>query len=144
LDAGCGDALVLEDWYKGVRTVTTLQVVAEAMAAFDATSSDPLLNRKVQTFDFAALVDEFDAARKGKSQGGAGWSMAHVLGQFHLAGRDDAALSGDLAYGYGLRGNLSGMAVEAAQKALRDPAFGSQAQPLQPLAGLQDGIAKLA
>ncbi|MFZ5557165.1 MAG: VCBS domain-containing protein [Pseudomonadota bacterium] len=140
LDAGCGDELVLEDWYKGVCTVTTLQVIAEAMAAFDATSSDPLLNRKVQTFDFAGLADEFDAARKGDSRLAAGWSVAHVLGQFHLAGRDDAALGGDLAYGYGRQGTLSGVAVDAAQRTLGDPAFGSQGQPLQPPAGLQDGI----
>ena len=53
-----GDTLTFAGWYGDVsnRTVLNLQLVAEAMTAFDANSSDPLLNKKVQTFDFQGLV----------------------------------------------------------------------------------------
>jgi len=52
-------------------------------------------------------------------------------------------LGGDLAYQYGKVGNLSGIGVDAAQSILADAAFGTGAQALKPLAGLQDGTVKL-
>jgi hypothetical protein len=39
-----------------------LQAVAETMAGYDPNSTDPLLNKKVQRFDFQVLVDAFDQA----------------------------------------------------------------------------------
>lgn len=36
--------------------------MADAMAGFDASSTDPLLNKAVQNFDFTAVVNAFDQA----------------------------------------------------------------------------------
>ena len=48
LQTGGRDRIVLEDWYRGKQSVVTLQVVAEAMAGFCQSSSDPLRDDKVE------------------------------------------------------------------------------------------------
>ena len=119
-----------------------LQVVAEAMAAFDAGSSDPLLNHQVQRFDFQGLVDRFDAARTANPGLGA-WALTDALLSVHLASGDSEALGGDLAYQYCRNGSLAGMGLTSAQNILADPQFGVSPQTLQPLASLQEGVVRL-
>jgi hypothetical protein len=65
------------------------------------------------------------------------------LTSFQLAGSDTAALGGDLAYQYGKNGTLAGMGLTAAQDVIGDSNFGTQAQTLHPLAGLQTGSVRL-
>src|SRR6266568_2646344 len=116
LDGGAGN-----DWLSGgsgndlligrtgndvIKGGTGTEVIAEAMAGFDANSADPLLNKKVQTFDFTQLVNAFDAARAA-DPGLTSWALTNALTQYHLSGSDDAALGGDLAYQYGLNGTLA-------------------------------------
>ena len=65
LDASNGDQITFKNWYQtGVnnKSVLNLQVVADAMAAFNASGSDPLLNRKLVNFNFTGIVGAFDAA----------------------------------------------------------------------------------
>ena len=55
LDANNGDQITFKNWYQtGVnnKSVLNLQVVADAMAAFNPASADPLLNKKLVTFNF--------------------------------------------------------------------------------------------
>ncbi|MBZ0092859.1 MAG: hypothetical protein K8F27_11665, partial [Sulfuricellaceae bacterium] len=65
LNTGSGEGISLQDWYAATpkHSVLTLQVIADAMSGYDAASNAPLLNRKVQEFDFAALAGRFDAER---------------------------------------------------------------------------------
>jgi Ca2+-binding RTX toxin-like protein len=145
LDTGNGDAMSFRNWYFGAtrRNVLKLQVIAEAMAGFDAASADPLLNRKIEDFDFIGLVGAFDDART-EMPALSTWSLANALTQFHLSASDSAALGGDLAYQYGRHGTLAGIGVGAAQQVLGDAGFGSQAQTLQALAGLPVGGQRLS
>ncbi|HYS87701.1 MAG TPA: calcium-binding protein, partial [Bradyrhizobium sp.] len=145
VETGNGESLTLKNWYAAAanHTVLNLQVVAEAMAGYDANSSDPLLNKKVETFDFQGLVGAFDAARAA-DPGITSWALTNALAQYHLSGSDDAALGGDLAYQYGLNGSLAGIGLTHAQDALNDPQFGAQAQALHPLSSLQDGAVRLS
>jgi Ca2+-binding RTX toxin-like protein len=143
VNAGAGEGVVLKDWYAGKDNVLDLQIVLEASDEFDATSSDALYNRKVQTFDFRGLVDEFDAALA-QSPGLTSWQVTNALLQFHLSGADDAALGGDLAYWYGKNGGLAGISLAAAQQVIGAAGFGSDAQSLRPFSGLQEGFVKLA
>jgi len=138
LGTGNGEGIVFKAWYASAQTqnVQNLQVIAEAMAAFDANSTSPLLAGKVQEFDFKALVNEFDLVRS-STKGLSTWAISDALTQFHLSGSDSLALGGDLAYQYGKNGTLAGMNLSAAQSVINDPAFGAQAQVLKPLAGLQ-------
>ncbi len=144
LEIGSSDRITLANWYASPenRSVPTLQVIAEAMAGFDAGGADPLRDNRVESFDFAGLVDAFDAARAA-NPGLTSWAITNALTQFHLTGSDTAALGGDLAYQYGRSGTLAGMGVNAAQEVLGDTQFGVLAQQLRPLAGLQEGALRL-
>jgi VCBS repeat-containing protein len=141
LETGGSDRLVFEDWYKGAKSVVTLQVVAEAMAGFSQTSTDRLRNDRVEVFDFGKLVDAFDAAR-GRQRNMDSWKLMNELLDAHLYGSDDAALGGDLAYRYGLTGSLEGMSWDAARATVADASFGAQKQTLE-LTPLQDDSIKL-
>jgi hypothetical protein len=84
----------------------------------------------------------FDHARA-QSPGLTSWAVTNALLQFHLAGSDDAALGGDLAYWYARNGSLSGISLQAAQQIIGAPGFGTDAQQLHAFTGLQDGLVKL-
>jgi VCBS repeat-containing protein len=145
LDAGGGDKLTFKDWYAAtpVRSVLNLQVIAEAMAGFNPASTDPLLNRKVQSFDFQGIYGAFEAARAA-NPALTSWALTNALLDFHLSGSDTEALGGDLAYQYGKNGALTGIALNAAQDVIGSAQFGMQPQALRPLASLQDGLVKLS
>jgi Ca2+-binding RTX toxin-like protein len=138
------DQLTFTNWYLSTanKTVLNLQLVAEAMSAFDANSGDPLLNKKVQTFDFQGLVGAFDAERTA-TPGLSSWALSNGLTQFHLAGSDSEALGGDLAYHYGADGTLAGMGLGKAQEVLTNAQFGAQAQAIHSTASLQEGLIRL-
>ena len=145
LETGNNEQLTFNDWYTAPdnRSVLNLQAVAEAMAGFDANATDPLLNQKVQRFDFSALVNQFDQAKTADPLLDR-WALANSLLDAHLAGSDTEALGGDLAYRYGVGGTLSGIGFIPAQGILSNAQFGSTPQALQPLAGLQDGLVRLS
>jgi Ca2+-binding RTX toxin-like protein len=143
VNAGADDHLVFKNWYGGKDNVVNLQVILDATAAFDANSSDPLHNKKVQNFDFRGLVSAFDAAQA-QTPGLSSWALTNALLQFHLSGSDDAALGGDLAYFYGKNGTLDGVSLQSAQQTIGAPGFGSDAQTLRPFNGLQEGLLKLS
>lgn len=142
-DTGGDDQLVFKDWYSGKDNVDTLQIILDASAAFDASSSDPLYNRKVQTFDFRAMVNAFDQARA-DTPGLSSWAMTNALLSAHLASSDDEALGGDLAYWYGRNGGFTGIGLESAMEVLGAGGFGADAQTLRPFNGLQEGFTKLS
>jgi hypothetical protein len=96
----------------------------------------------VEQFDFQALVAAYDAARTADPLLDR-WTLMNALLDAHLAGSDDAALGGDLAYQYGLNGSLAGIATNAAHDVLGSAQFGTQAQQLRPLATIQEGLVKL-
>jgi Ca2+-binding RTX toxin-like protein len=142
---GNSESIALKDWYAGSehQTMQRLQLILDATSAFDAGSGDPLLNRRVQTFDFAGLVSEFDSARTA-NPGLTSWQMTNALLAFHLSRSDEAALGGDLAYYYGLNGSFGGIGIDSAQQVIGASGFGQDAQTLRPFTGLQEGVARLA
>lgn len=144
VEVGSGERIVLDDWYSGRsnQSVKTLQVVAAAMPGFDQGGCDPLRDDKVEMFDFRAIVRAYDAAREADC-GLDRWKMMNKLLDTHLAGSDDAAIGGDLAYQYGLRGGLAGVGLIAAQEVLGAPTFGAAPQALQSQGDLAAGPIKL-
>ncbi|MDH4234409.1 MAG: hypothetical protein OEV15_04660, partial [Gallionella sp.] len=140
---GGGDQINLQNWYSGTgnHSIANLQLVLDA-TAYDAGSTDPLLNQQVQSFDFAALAQAFDIAL-GIDPGLTSWGVAGELLTAHLAGSDTAALGGDLAYQYNLNGTLAGIGLAPAQNVINDANFGVAPQLLQPLASLQTGTVRL-
>jgi hypothetical protein len=146
IELGASESVTLKDWYAAPanHSVLNLQVIADAMAGFDANSSDPLLNKRVQEFNFGALVQAYDNARASDPTL-IHWQMMGSLLDAHTAASDTAAFGGDLAYQYGtLNGTLAGISVSAAQDVLGAPQLGSQTQTLRPLASLQQGTPTLS
>lgn len=145
LDAGNGDQIILNNWYKGrngsTNSVANLQFVLDA-SVYDPASTDSLVNQEVQNFDFALLVQDFNQALTADPTI-TSWSMTDALLSAHLSSSDTAALGGDLAFYYGSQGSLSGMNLAAAQTTLQDPGFGTQPQALQPLQNAQGGTVTL-
>ncbi|MGH8470228.1 MAG: calcium-binding protein [Gammaproteobacteria bacterium] len=145
LDVGNSEQITLKDWYSSTannKSVVNLQMIAEAMADFDVHSNDPLRDNKVESFNFAGLVERFDQARTADPML-TSWSVTNALLDFHLSGSDTAAMGGDLGYQYGKQGSLAGIGLTEAQTVLSHPQFGTAPQTLQPLAGLQEGLVKL-
>lgn len=143
LATGNSDQITLQNWYSGTtnHSVANLQLVLDA-GTYNASSSDPLLNQQVQSFDFAALAQAFDQALAANPTLTA-WNLTDSLLSAHLAGSDTAALGGDLAYQYNLNGTLAGIGLGSAQTVINDASFGVSAQQLHPLAGLQTGAVRL-
>jgi Ca2+-binding RTX toxin-like protein len=133
---GNGDKITFKDWYAapGNRSVLNMQVIAEAMADFNAASSDKLVNRKIENFDFLGIAGAFDAAGAPAS-----WAVTNALLSRHLGGNDTSAVGADLAYQYGKRGSLAGMGFDAVQGMLASGSFGVAAQALQAPAVLNAG-----
>ena len=145
LKVGATDQITFKNWYATTpsKPVANLQVMAEAMAGFVAGGSDPLMDQKVEKFNFAGLVGAFDAARAANS-GLTSWALTNALTSFQLAGSDTAALGGDLAYQYGTNATLAGIGVTPALATLSDAALGTSAQALTPIASLQVGSVRLS
>jgi len=138
---GASEKMTLQNWYNGAnnKSVLNLQVIAEAMIDFDANSADPLLNKKVQNFDFQGLVAAFDSAGDPNN-----WALTNQLLSKHLSGSDTDAIGGDLAYQYGRNGTLAGIGFDPAIAVMSSASFGSAAQTLQPLQDLQQGPKRLS
>ncbi|MHB1586281.1 MAG: lipase family protein [Acidiferrobacteraceae bacterium] len=134
LDTGTG-SVTFQGWYASPNNhdVATLQVLEQASPDYNPASSNVLVNQKVETFNFTALVTAFDQARAANHHL-TRWSLMNGLLTAHLAGSDTAALGGDLAYYEGTQGALTGMNLAAADAVLQDPAFGSAAQTIHPWA----------
>jgi hypothetical protein len=65
LELGAGDAVTLDGWYDQSpveRNDVTLQMIAQAIDGFEPGGADPLLDQRIETFDFKKLAMEFDGA----------------------------------------------------------------------------------
>ncbi|CAG9166434.1 hypothetical protein LMG32289_01013 [Cupriavidus pampae] len=119
-----------DDWYAdagGNHSVGTLQVLMGQVNGYDA-NGDELHAGHVQQFDFAGLVRRFDS-EQAESPAVTSWSLSNALLDFHLSSSDGAALGGDLAYQYGMTGQLSADGV--ANAILASGQFGRENQQLR-------------
>ncbi|WP_094160434.1 calcium-binding protein [Thiomonas delicata] len=143
---GGAEQITFKNWYVTTannKSVAKLQLVLEATTDFDAASTDPLRNKKVEQFDFAGLAAQFDQARAADATLTT-WALASALTSYHLGSSDTAALGGDLAYHYGVRGGLAGMNAQAAEEVVGNVQFGTASQTLRPFAGISGGAVTLS
>ncbi len=146
LDANNGDQITFKNWYQtgaNYKSVLNLQVIADAMTAFNANGSDPLLNKKVINFNFSGIVGAFDAAIAANPSL-TSWSLTNALAGNFLLGSNTAALGGDLAYDFGHRNALTNIGATPAQSILASASFATAAQTLQAAATLYSGTVRLA
>jgi hypothetical protein len=132
LELGSGDAVTLDGWYDESQVQPskfTLQMLAQAIADFDLGGADPLLDQRIETFDFRRVVEEFDAELK-RDPTLDRWTPMHKLLDAQLGSYDSEALGGELASFYGMNGSFAGMGLGTAQDVLRTPGFGEQVQTI--------------
>jgi Ca2+-binding RTX toxin-like protein len=129
LKTGWGDSMKFKDWYASVanQSCVTLQLIEGASESYNPRSTNPLINQKVETFDFGKLVAQFNQALAA-NQKASSWSLMNGLLSDHLGGSNTTAIGGDLAYQFGQNGSLCGMDLAAMQAALQDHQFGKGAQ----------------
>lgn len=126
LSTGGRNQIVLKDWYAAAsnQTVDKLQVIESV--PYRGWGKTRPTGWAVDTFDFKALVQQFDAARAANPKLSQ-WSLMNGLLDAHLASSDSAALGGELATRYAAGGE-SAISLGVAQDTLKDAHFGGQAQ----------------
>jgi VCBS repeat-containing protein len=137
LDTGNGESITFNYWFAtwgDYKAVNNLQIITEAMAAYDSNSADPLLNQRVQQFDFMALANQFEAAQAADPNITT-WQLAPYLAGYSLGGSDITAIGGDMAYLYGKNGSLDGLSEADLRVQLTDAQFGIAAQTLTRVGG---------
>ncbi len=128
--AGSTDSLKFTGWYaaSGNRTTTTLQLVVDSTADYNAGSADQLVNRRVVRLNFTTLVNAFNTVYAGNPSIG-DWAIpSATLTSAYVAGSDTQALGGDLAYRYGRDGNFSALDFATATAVLGNANFATAAQ----------------
>jgi Ca2+-binding RTX toxin-like protein len=145
LAVGASDQITFTGWYTSTsnHSVNNLQVVIEGTTDYDGASSDVTRNRKIETFNFDALVSAFDTAR-GVNPGLTSWALTNALAAQYLSGSDTAAIGADFAYRYGRFGSLSDISFTPAVGILGSSGFGSSAQALQSSGSLADATPRLS
>ena len=142
------NSISLLNWYgsPGEKNVSALQIVIEGTSNYNAGSSNPLNNRKIQTFDFQSLVGAYDAAGRPGN-----FSIANNLAAHRIGGSDTQAIGGAAAYQYARTGTPGTLTNAQMQAVINDPAFAVSAQSITPAAAqftegsaLDDGSATLA
>jgi VCBS repeat-containing protein len=133
LNLGSGESITFDSWFdtswQDNKAISTLQVVVEAMPGYDSNSADPLLNKRIQQFDFVGLANRFEADLAADPTITT-WQLGPHLGNYHLGGSDTAAIGGDMAYLYGRNGNLDGLSEAELRAQLNDAGFGTGSQML--------------
>lgn len=128
--AGTTDSIRFANWYgaAGNKTTTSLQMIVDSTADYNAASTDPLLNRRVVRLNFTSLVAAFDTAYAANSAIG-DWAVpTATLSAARTASSDTDAIGGQLAYRHGRDGNLTGLDFATAQVVLSDANFATAAQ----------------
>lgn len=124
LKMGTSDQITFKSWYSSSsnnKSVSNLQIILHD-TQFSAANN--LRDNKIETFNFADVVADFDAAGSLAT-----WQLTESRLSTHLkSGSDSEAIGGDIAYQYGKSGSLAGMGLLATQAVLSNPNFGQTAQ----------------
>ncbi|MFS2035559.1 calcium-binding protein [Polaromonas sp. CT11-55] len=144
LGTGTGEQITFKDWYTNInnRSVANLQIVIEGTSDYDSSSTNQLVNKKIEQFNFGGLVTRFDEARSANPTLSS-WALSSSLLDFYLSSSDTAAIGGDLAYLYAKNGSFSDLSMAPAQALLTGSSFGSGNQNLQTPTALQDSSPRL-
>jgi trimeric autotransporter adhesin len=135
-DGVSGDSITFTNWYVGAadQNYSTLQVVEIASANYNSAGSDGLRNKALEAFNFTALVAAYNTAGSP-----ANWALSTAMPTTQLASSSTADYGGDLAYYFGLNGNLTGMDLSAAQSTLTNASFGTATQTIDAFSGISGG-----
>ena len=135
-DGVSGDSITFTNWYVGTadQDYNTLQVVEIASANYNSGGSDGLRNKALEDFNFKSLVAAYNTAGSP-----ANWALSTAMPSAQLASSSTADYGGDLAYYFGLNGNLTGVDLSAVQSTLTNASFGTAAQTIDSFSSISGG-----
>jgi Ca2+-binding RTX toxin-like protein len=135
-DGVTGDSITLANWYVGGadQDVTTLQVVEIASANYNSAGTDGLRNKALEDFNFTSLVAAYTTAGSP-----ANWALSTAMPSAQLTSTSTADYGGDLAYYFGLNGNLTGVDLSAAQSTLTNASFATANQTIDSFSSISGG-----
>ncbi len=122
LTTGGGDQIRFDDWYRGNKTVSVLQIA-------DSQSTEPN-GVHFDGFDFAAIVADFDHARDADKKL-AQWTIAGSAAKHRLENEDGKVFGGGLAAAYARNGNLDKLRPDVVAAALASPREDAAVTPRQ-------------
>lgn len=139
-DGVTDDSVTFTNWYASAsnQVVTKLQVVEIASASYNGTGTDALRNKPLEEFNFTSLVSQFNTAGSP-----ANWALSNGMPTAAITSSATAAYGGDLAYYFGLNGNLTGMNLSAAQSTLTNASYATATQTIDSWASISGGPIKL-
>lgn len=140
-----GDQIELRNWYAksaDYRSIATLKMIEKASADFDPDSADPLLDHKLERFDFVGMVDQFDTACSMDSSLTA-WPLSHASAGSSLGCSDADTLGGDRAHDSHRDGARGVMNHKQAQDVLAASALRSPAPLIRRRSGKASGSVSL-
>jgi hypothetical protein len=136
LSDSSGDKITFASWFAGSsdQDFVTLQVVEAASASYNPDGSDALRNQALEEFNFKTLVSDFTAAGSPTN-----WALSNGMPSAGITGSASEAYGGDLAYYFGLNGNLTGMDLSAADSTLTDSSFATGLQTIDSWSSISGG-----
>jgi hypothetical protein len=132
----------LLDWYSEGDSVADIQLSLESPAVVSDQAQISAYS-SIQSFQAGHLGKDFDVEQRDLPVLSS-WSIGYALMEMHLAKSDDAALGFEMNHFNGLNVAVTGIGLEMAQAMIGAPKFGSDAQTMQTLSGLTEGLAALA
>jgi Ca2+-binding RTX toxin-like protein len=135
-DGVSGDSITFTNWYVGSadQNYTNLQVVEIASANYNSGGGDGLRNKALEDFNFTSLVAAYNTAGSPSN-----WALSTAMPSAQLSSSSTADYGGDLAYYFGLNGNLTGVDLSAVQSTLTNASFGTAAQTIDAFGGISGG-----
>ena len=140
LSDSSGDKITFTNWFSGSsdQDFVTLQVVEIASASYNPDGSDPLRNQALEEFNFKTLVSDFTAAGSPSD-----WQLSKGMPSAEITGSASEAYGGDLAYYFGLNGDLTGMDLSAADSTLTNSSFATGLQTIDSWSSISGGSGTL-
>ena len=135
-DGVSGDSITFTNWYVGTadQDYTTLQVVEIASANYNSGGSDGLRNKALEAFNFTSVVAAYNTAGSPAS-----WALSTAMPSAQLASSSTADYGGDLAYYFGLNGNLTGVDLSDVQLTLTNASYGTATQTINAFSSISGG-----
>jgi hypothetical protein len=135
-DGVSGDSITFTSWFSGSsdQDYSTLQVIEIASPNYNSGGSDPLRNKPIEAFNFKTLVSAYIAAGESSN-----WLLSNDMASAALTTSASADYGGDLAYYFGLNGNLTGVDLTDVSSVLTNSAYGTGTQTINAFSSISGG-----
>jgi Ca2+-binding RTX toxin-like protein len=135
-DGVAGDSITFTNWYVGSadQDYKTLQVIEIASPDYNSGGGDPLRNKPIEAFNFSEIASAYIAAGSPTN-----WFLSTVMASASLTTSASADYGGDLAYYFGLNGNLTGVDLSDVSSVLTNSSYATGTQAINSFGSISGG-----